>query len=343
MIRFDVEGYIKRNLSGVKDAGGAEWSADCPFCGKAGHFYINGESGNYFCFRCEEKGRHLVGVMAAVEGISREEAKAAIYRAAANFKRPRADPLPGLQERVQELREGVERGLGTPLVEEGLPEGFAAVWDGTRFRTPSYLLDRGFTREAMREFGMGYCNGGRYAGRVVLPFSCPNGSSFTARDTTGHRKPKYLNPRGVDHGRLVYGWPQACRSQEVVIVEGPLDVVRLWQHRLPAVGLLGKALTRSKLALLCRLDPSVRMILMLDPDVEAPQKVAVQLLTHFQMVRIATLPAGVDPGSSSKSEAEKAVIKSVRYTADRMETLRRLVLQVPHFTSEARKLVTLCK
>jgi len=329
VIRFDVQGYIRRHLSRVREAGGNEWTADCPFCGKSGHFYINVESGNYFCFSCEEKGRYLVGVVAVVEGVSREEAKAIIYRQAANFKRPRAEALPGLQERVQELREGVDRGLGKGLVAEDLPEAFAAVWDGIRFRTPAYLLERGFTRETMREFEMGVCHVGRYAGRVVLPFGCPNGKSFTARDVTGCLKPKYLNPKGVDHGRLVYGWSQAHQSAEVALVEGPLDVAKLWQHEIPAIGLLGKMLTRSKRALLCRIKPSVRMIIMLDPEErEAPRKVAIQLLSHFRDVRIATLPNGVDPGSSSREEAQKSIATSKKYTGDRLEGLKDRVSQV---------------
>jgi DNA primase len=323
-MRFDVEGYVRRNLAGVRDAGGNEWQADCPFCGKSNHFYINAESGNYYCFKCEERGRYLVGVIATVEGISREEAKGIIFRDAANFRRPRKEPLPDLQQRVQELRKGVDRGLDRGEAAGCLPEAFTPVWDGVRFRTPRYLLDRGFTREAMMEFGMGLCNSGRYQGRVILPFGCPNGTSFTARDTTGHLKPKYLNPKGVDHGRLVYGWDQVKEKNEIALVEGPLDVVRLWEHGIWALGLLGKMLTRSKFALLCRLPSSTRVHVMIDPEErDSPYKIALQVAQHFREVRIALLPLGTDPGSSTRSQVYKSIESSKRYTGDRMESLMR--------------------
>lgn len=328
MIRFDVRSYVLRNLSGVREAG-QEATADCPFCGKAGHLSVNLETGNYICFRCEAKGWHLVGVIAVVEGISREAAKAYVFREAASFTRRRSEPVSDLQEQVQELRKWGGRGRDKGLVSEALPEAFVPVWDGVRFRTPAYLLERGFSRLSMRQFEMGFCTSGRYAGRVVLPFSCPNGNSFTARDATGHLRPRYLNPKGIDHGRLLYGWNQAHRAGEIVLVEGPLDVVRLWEHGFPALGLLGKMLTRAKRTLLSRLSPSTRIVIMLDPEeAEAPQKVALGLASHFGSVRIARLPLGVDPGSSEIGQVKESIKNSKLFTGDRLDALERRITQV---------------
>jgi len=336
MIHFDVRGYVQRNLSGVKETGG-EALTDCPFCGKAGHLSVNLSSGHFICFRCEAKGRHLVGVIAAVEGISREEAKAFVFREAASFARRRSEPLPELQEMVQELRKGVERQPDRGLVSEDLPEAFTPVWDGSRFRTPSYLLERGFSREAMKEFEMGFCSRGRYAGRVILPFSCPHGRSFTARDATGHQRPRYLNPKGVDHGRLLYGWFQAHKQPEIVLVEGPFDVVRLWEFGIPAIGLLGKMLTRAKRTLLSRLPPSTRLVIMLDPEEnEAPERVALGLASHFDSLRIAKLPLGVDPGSSEPAHVEESVNKSKLFTGNRLDALEKCLSQVFDFPRSSR-------
>jgi DNA primase len=90
----------------------------------------------------------------------------------------------------------------------------------------------------------------------------------------------------------------------LVLCEGPLDAVRLWQHGLSAVALMGKYVSRAKLAMLLRAKVSA-ITLMFDsdgPGRTAVQSVGPELASVFNVL-VAELPDGVDPGSSTLEQA----------------------------------------
>ena len=77
---FDIESYVQDNLQNVKRSTGSELNATCPFCDKPGRFYINTDTGCWICFKCEEKGRNVAAIIAVIEGMSIEQAKAAMMK-----------------------------------------------------------------------------------------------------------------------------------------------------------------------------------------------------------------------------------------------------------------------
>lgn len=321
---IDLTDYLMDVLAGAKVGKGDEINADCPFCGKAGHLYANPRSHKWVCFKCDAKGKTLTGLVAEVEGLTWQQAQAALFRRMVTFKRRTTETPVDMLQRVRTLR-GVEvASVDMPRVEVPPPAEMIPIYDPSRlktWRTPMYLRTRGITREAARFFAMGYCERGYFHGRLILPFDCPNGCSFVARDMTGKQDPKYLFPKGVDQGLLVYGWETCREGASIVLVEGQLDAVRMWQHGYAVLGLGGKVLHDAQLALLRSLKPA-SVVVMLDAD--GPGQTAVPAMATKLAgamprtpVHVATLPEGVDPGASTWSQAMGALRAAVRWTGSR--------------------------
>jgi len=329
---IDPSSWVEENLDGARRRGGS-YEATCPFCGKAGHLYVNGEEGYFTCFKCGESGRDLVKLIAEVEGITAREARRRMFRDAVKFKR-RPESAAEVGGRLAALRGREPEGS----VDIPPPATLNLVWDGARWRMPRYLSDRGVSRRLARRLGLGWCGAGlcaeapsacefpegtrdcveqdrcRYAHRIVLPFSCPNGRSFTTRSTAPDVEPKYLNPPGPK-GRLLYGWPLVEPGADVVLVEGPFDTIRLASHGLASLAVMGLSLSGAQRSLLAQLRPS-SVTLMLDAGVETEaQGMAAALVGVAGEVLVARLPDGVDPGESTREQAWSAFRGAERYRA----------------------------
>ncbi len=324
---FNYREYVENSLDGVHKSTGDNLSATCPFCDKPGHFSVNVETGRWRCFKCDERSRDFARLIAEVEGIPVGRAKALMMRQVISFRKPREEEPEGLVERLRRLRgvpEPPQAPGGTLYPLPDLPDEFIPVYgqDGC-WSMPEYLLQRGVTRKAARHWGLGYCTRGRYADRIVMPFTCPAGSSLTARAAVEMRGPRYLNPEDAKHGRLLYGWADCDGRKVIVLVEGPFDVIRLWQYGIPALALLGKELSREQLRLLCRLPIATRIVILLDPEARKKAFGAASMLSFkYRDLWIGQLPCGVDPGEASKVQAWAVLDGMERYTGDRVQALK---------------------
>jgi len=313
-VKFDIEEYCFDQLERTKNAGIDQLMAECPWCEKWGSFYVNKKNGHYICHKCEEKGRRLVGVVAQVEGITWAEAKAFILKKSVQFRRK--ETTESLLEKIRALRDGEYE--EEEATEAELPPEFIPVWDGTTWKYPTYLKQRGIKARTAKEWGLGYCQKGKYGGRIIIPVECPNGKSFVARDATGEQQPKILNPSGVDQGRLLLGWLHVDVDQDVTLVEGPFDAIKLWQHGISALAMMGKTLHSEQLIQIFKRSVDSSIVIMLDPEeTTAPYAVAAQLICRFENVYVACLPQGIDPGASTKKQAHEAYENATKYVGDR--------------------------
>lgn len=332
-MKFDVEGWADDHLERVRRSGsnGRQRKATCPFCARKDVFSVNVDPddekhGAWVCFnekKCGRSGRAgpsgFAILMAHVEGITEQEARAVIMRQTVNF--PRKETTQTLLERIQRTRGGVAEAPARDDVEVELPKEFKPVYDEKKNKWffPSYLKDRGIARATARAWGMGFCQGGRYAGRVVFPFHDPLGRSLTARTTLKDVEPRYLNPEGVDNRRLLFGWHMVPPDGDVVLVEGPLDAVMCWQHGIPAIALTGYSLTDDQFSTMCRRPADSAVTVMLDPTEKVrPFEIASRLRVHFDDVRVAMLtgeaprdaagkPQKLDPGCATREQLWAAV------------------------------------
>jgi DNA primase len=320
-MEFDVGDYLNGALERVKPSANNEVTAVCPSCERWGGFYANAESGAYVCFKCDFRGKSVIGLVAQLEGIDWSEARGFIFKRAVKFRR--RETLITLTDRIKLLRPRDEEGESEPTraVDYDIPAGVIPCYDPKtdKWKLPPYLKERGLKTRTIRAWGLGYSKRlwmeypGRdkpynLSDRLFIPIICPAGHSWTGRDMVGGRIPRYFNPPGADHRRLLIGWHAARLTGDVTICEGPLDAIRLWQHDITALALGGKELHDEQLAQLMDLSPETAVTVMLDPEeVIAPLTVARRLSLHFKNIYLAKLPLGVDPGSSTRAQAHAAL------------------------------------
>ena len=133
-----------------------------------------------------------------------------------------------------------------------------------------YLLDRGFEIETLREWESGYDSHYR---RAVFPVRNGEGHLVGAVGrTVNNYKIKYFNYFGFDKSRYLFGEHKVKEGTSLVVVEGLLDTVKVWQglrnqdllDRYSVVGILGSEASFGQ----CRkmVDLANEVILFLDND-----------------------------------------------------------------------------
>jgi len=157
----------------------------------------------------------------------------------------------------------------------------------------------------------------KFFARVIFPIISPAGKiiAFGGR-VLDQGLPKYLNSSETPlfhKGATLYGLYQAKdgirQSDRVVVVEGYLDVIALWQYDIPyAVATLGTALTVDHARVLSRYPTNI--IALFDGD-DAGQKAAARSFEIFVeaglLGRAAFLPKGDDPDTFVRRHGKAAL------------------------------------
>lgn len=171
----------------------------------------------------------------------------------------------------------------------------------------------------MLAWGLGYCTGGFYAQRVIIPIIMGGEPvAFQARTILPKsEKPKYITSR---HGAqddpkaecfrtasaILYNYDRIKTGRDVVLVEGVGDVMGWHKGNLDrepiANAMLGVSLTPEKLGLLIEAAPS-KVILAVDAEPRA-QKDAAELLSTLRdndlVAELGSWAGGKDAGSGAR-------------------------------------------
>ncbi len=336
---------------------GRQWKGCCPFHGeKTPSFYVYDDG--FHCFGCGAHG-DAIGFVMRSQGASFPEAVAQLA-AEAGLEVPKPTPEAAAAERRRLDLHGVLDAAAAAFARRlRAPEGSAALeylrrrglaettidawrlgWSGEgRGALATELAGQSVTPALLVEAGlMTEPEPGRqrdlFFGRVMFPIHDAQGRviSFGGR-VLGDGQPKYLNgPEtavfskrqtlfGLDRARA------AVRSgQEVVVVEGYLDVIALHQAGFTgAVAPLGTALTEAQVEALWRLSPAP--VLCFDGDAaggraaERAISLALPLLAPDRTLRIAPLPAGHDPDSLIRERGAKAFADALEHARPLAEAL----------------------
>jgi len=351
--RIDIVDLVSETVKLRRSGKG--YTGFCPFHDnkRTPAFAVFPDSGTWRCFgQCNEGGDIFKFVMKKEGWDFSESLRYLADRAGIELH----TPTPREQEQAEEndrLRQLLEDAvtffrhnlLNTPagkqaytyLLKRGLDDATLEVW-GLGYGPQSwdaathYFKERGYTDQELLEAGLvsQRDTGGiydRFRHRVTFPIRDERGrmAGFGARILNPDDIPKFLNsPQTAlfDKGRLLYGLDKASKAiraaDQVVIVEGYLDVIALHQHGFAnAVSPMGTALTEDQLRLLKR--RTRRIILALDPDAAGDKatlrglQIARQTMdregeisfdargllrqeARLQAdIRVATLPEGLDP------------------------------------------------
>jgi DNA primase len=99
---------------------------------------------------------------------------------------------------------------------------------------------RGLTRETLDKLQIYICNTGKYAGRVIFPMQNEYGNiaAFNTRALSADIKPKYKYSYGIKVDDLVYPNTKLLKELNkpyVVVVEGIMDAISMYQDGIPAI------------------------------------------------------------------------------------------------------------
>lgn len=320
-MNFDLEGYVQRH-GGVPTKKCNEWMLTCPICGKEDKLVVNVAKRGWHCWVCEQyrvnwEGKRVPvqgagGVVALVqwlEGCSKESAIALVAAGG-----PKGDPvdlfgLEGVLEAPKRLPEAV------PIPP---PEGWRPILGNI-----PYCERRGISAQDVIDFGLGYCDVGRYRNRLIFPvWESGKLLYYQARamwdPRPGEKFVKALNPPSVPGAPgpadVLMNLDVARHFPRVAIVEGPIDCVHAG---LDSVCTWGKKISDKQILRMVR--AGVKAVdLMWDGPTEVEPKgawpemiaVAAKLAAIFD-TRLVFLPHG-DPGDYPRSDLNqfRAVARS---------------------------------
>lgn len=243
----DVERFVEAHLV-VRSKSGSEWSVLCPSHGdRNASMRINVAKGAFMCHGCGIKGGmirlgKLVGVTWS-PGNSEEMS------------------LVMLQSKLATLRKG---GVAPARI---LPESSLV-----RYRNETdYWTGRGLTDETIDAFDLGY---DPIENAATIPIRNVHGHllgvtrralDFDAEDDESG--PKYHDPFGFRKADNLFGsWMAAVdESPRIVLVEGLVDTMKVWQAGHSAVGQYGSYITPRQIRLLRQLG-TLEIVMFYDND-----------------------------------------------------------------------------
>jgi len=157
-----------------------------------------------------------------------------------------------------------------------------------------FLVARGIHPHTARHFEVGAWHGrGMLAGCIGVRLHDIDGRplGYAGRRLRPERRGKWVLPRGLPRGQLLYGWHHAAQHHDLIVVEGAWEVLRLHQIGVPAVALLGIHASAQQLRLL----RPVRCRILLDGD-DAGRSAAAALARRLGAPVLA-LPPDRDPAN----------------------------------------------
>lgn len=231
---------------------GVEVNGLCPMhkkrTGKEDHspsWWINTESGAHICFSCGYKG-NIYTLVADIKGISYFDAQDYIGESA-------EIPLDALMRRIKDLPQYVQPEESIPMSEARL-----AVY----FDPPDIELKKRFlTRESVKVHGVLWDKSNE---AWILPIRDPDNGTLLGWQEKGARGRFFRNqPAGVKKSKTVFGVQIMSSKHDLIIVESPLDAVRLTGLGKSAISTFGAIMSEDQAKIMRR---APRIIAAFDND-----------------------------------------------------------------------------
>lgn len=255
----DIQAIVERLLEewDLWKSGPQEWRARCPFHkgDNITSFRVKA-NGSWRCFRCDEWG-DLTALVMKLEKLTFQQAREYVSNLPSALVPMEDAVLPPYEERKK---------VKAPY--ELLHEAEIVLY---KRYCPQMLLDRGFDERCLTSFEIGYDFN---RGRIVIPVRDVHRKlvGITLRLDFETEGPKYWHDH-FDKSLHLYGfyhWKER-EVEDLYLVEGQLDAVRMHQLGLPAVAIMGSSISEQQVGLLLRYARCSRIVTMYDND-EAGEK-----------------------------------------------------------------------
>ncbi len=283
-------------------------------------FSANLDRGIFQCFGCGAKGNALE-FAALMKGIDPQDGEA--LRSVAVEMQQRFFP----REATQKIKSGTptlpDEPKATPVVVNAPLNFELKGLDGSH----PYLSGRGFTRETMNYFGVGYCSRGLLTDRVAIPLHDNDGKllGYAGRVTDdaeiSDSNPRYRLPSRREHSGTVYEFKKslflynAFRAKEragpLVILSGFPSVWWLTQNGVGrVVATMGPECSEEQLEQVLSLSPEDGQVWIMPDGNKAGERFAEFLLLRLsphRLVRWVKLEEGRQPTDLTRDQLKNCL------------------------------------
>lgn len=311
---MNIQGFLSA-CGGRASGKSSEWVFDCWKCSGKEKLYFNTSKLIGYCQKCNSV-VSLKTLAFELGGISLHEIQKFVEEAAYNDK-----IALGFKESVLTGLIGESQSAAITPKTISLPSTFRTLKEGQTSvigrQAIAYMENRGFDLERLFELDFGYCSGGFYANRIIIPFwESGRVVYWQARDFTKKvpASEKILNPpaSSVDIGKssVLFNYDDAKHKHTIVVCES-------WGSALAtgraAIGLNGKTMSLVQMNKILSMDVK-NIIVLLDHGAEYQAwDIASRLSRHLKDVFLAFLPYG-DPNEVPKHVVLQAIRFAQPYT-----------------------------
>ena len=271
---------------------GDEQAHHCPFC----HHHkkklqINLNTQKWHCWVCDAKGKKIQTLLKRLHVDSKRIKK--VYEIYGD------DYI-------------VSKTTDEEKVELRLPSEFKSLLTKPKGLNPlykkvvQYAKDRGITKEDIIRYNIGYCDGGIYTNRIIIPSYDVDGrlNYFIARSVYVEEKFKYKNPpvsKNVTIFENQINW-----KQPITLCEGVFDAMSIKRNAIP---LLGKFIPKTLMDNIYK--KGVKEIkILLDKDAQDQALYYVNYFMNNGITVTNILPTEKDAGDMGFSEVNKMLKKT---------------------------------
>lgn len=312
---------------------GQQYSYKCPICQDyKERLFVHPSKGVCHCHNCG----YSVSIVTLISDVNstswRDALKTFRQYAGYNFEMP--DNIES--EILSKLVALDKTEVDTFKIVHPLPDEFILMEEAKTpegIRAKDYLKKRGVYKKSWEKYFIGYCESGKYEGRIILP-DFEDGELVYWQARTYHPEPtipllrkefrKVLNPvldkedieagyKSVDKSSVVSHIDFVKASGTAIVCEGRFDALTLGDY---GAGIHGKVLSDEQFIKLVKLKPYLdTIIVMLDGDAYGyALKIAKRLSGHFPEVLVARLDLPDDPNGIGLAGCLEAIEKAVPYS-----------------------------
>lgn len=292
MNKIEVLTIFENSLGKYRQTGDDNYAFFCPFCN---HYKrkleINLETFNYHCWTCNPKfgGKNFYFLFRLLPNISQSNLeKIKDYTNTPIYKKKNSiDTYLRLPDEFKSLE------TASPCLEYK--------------HAIQYLKKRGITNLDIKKYKLGFCDGGEYANRIIIPSYNSDGelSFFTGR--TFFEGPRaYKNPKISKN--IVFFENLVSWNHPIILCEGPFDAMAIKRNAIP---LLGKLMSQDLLYKI-KLNSVSDIYVCLDSDAKKDAMLIAEQLIKDDADRNVYLVElhGKDPSEIGFSEIKNAIKKA---------------------------------
>lgn len=317
---FDAERYVLQRFPDAQRSQG-NLVVTCPRCEKPKFWVLvvdrdDVHAGAWRCFSgdCGDMGHGALSLVRRLEDLDTFEALQRIVQ----YQKGNA-PLIDLRRLVEERLVGDVEVWNKDVDPVPLPDEFIPVQHGwTRKDLPRYFRERGIGPKKAFRYGLGWCDDGYFANRLVVPVTSDDQVVFFVARYMKQRPPlcrrpnlpcktcggkdmhnrlkKTLYPKGAHPGRFLYNYDRARHCKTIRVVEGVLDAIHVGRS---AVATFGTTLSQYQLELLMRTNAR-EIVIMWDRDAIEKARELADRLADLWTVRVVELPDARDPDEHTR-------------------------------------------